>query len=196
MHPGSRDLWGCTAHPAILPPSPRSCQNDGLSVLFPVVETELSRVGGNDSPVVLVKNSLVKNEAWECVLLWYNSQFFVAKVQEEFRRLSRSHRKRHSSARNWLLDLPGRILYEHSLWSQVKRWTCSWHFSSSVSPSSVSMISEFSRTVLTFFPGSLSNYFHGLRRTFPEICTKFDAHSLFLCRIHRDIASGQIHDSI
>jgi hypothetical protein len=30
---------------------------------------------------------------------------------------------------------------------------------------------------------------------FSEICKKFDAHSLFLCRIHSKIASGRIHDS-
>jgi hypothetical protein len=41
-----------------------------------------------------------------------------------------------------------------------------------------------------FFPERLSNHCHGLRHTFSEICTTFDAHS-FLCRIHRKIASGQ-----
>jgi hypothetical protein len=43
-----------------------------------------------------------------------------------------------------------------------------------------------------FFPERLSNHCQGLRRTFSEICTKFDA---VLCRIHREIALGQIYDS-
>jgi hypothetical protein len=41
----------------------------------------------------------------------------------------------------------------------------------------------------------LPNNCQGLRRIISEICTKFDACSLFPCRIHRKIASGQIHDS-
>jgi hypothetical protein len=41
----------------------------------------------------------------------------------------------------------------------------------------------------------LSNHCQGLRRTFSDICTKIDAHSLFLCQIHCEIASGQIHNS-
>jgi hypothetical protein len=41
----------------------------------------------------------------------------------------------------------------------------------------------------------LSNHCQGVCRTFSKICTKFDAHSLFLCRIHREIASGQIQHS-
>jgi hypothetical protein len=37
-------------------------QNDGLSVLFSIRETEDRRVGGDDSHVALVKNSLAKKE--------------------------------------------------------------------------------------------------------------------------------------
>jgi hypothetical protein len=44
-------------------------------------------------------------------------------------------------------------------------------------------------------PERLSNHCQGLRRSFSEICTTFDAHSLILCRIYREIASGQIQNS-
>jgi hypothetical protein len=39
---------------------------------------------------------------------------------------------------------------------------------------SVSVSLDFPRTAHDFFSG-LSNHFHGLRRTFSEICKKFDA---------------------
>jgi hypothetical protein len=48
-------------------------------------------------------------------------------------------------------------------------------------------------TAHALFLERLSNHCQGVRRTFSEICTKCDAHSLFLRRIHREIASGQIH---
>jgi hypothetical protein len=40
------------------------------------------------------------------------------------------------------------------------------------------------------FPERLSKHCQGLRCTFSEVCTKYDAHSLFLCRI----TTGQMHD--
>jgi hypothetical protein len=46
-----------------------------------------------------------------------------------------------------------------------------------------------------FFLECLSNHCQSLRRTLCDICTKSDAHSLFLCRIDYEIASGQIHDT-
>jgi hypothetical protein len=51
------------------------------------------------------------------------------------------------------------------------------------------------RTAHAFFPKHLSNHCQGLRYTFPDTCAKLDAHSLFLCWIHRENASGQTHDS-
>jgi hypothetical protein len=45
MHPGSRVLWGCSAPPAILPPSPQLCQNGSLSVMSSIGETENSLRG-------------------------------------------------------------------------------------------------------------------------------------------------------
>jgi hypothetical protein len=40
-----------------------------------------------------------------------------------------------------------------------------------------------------FFLERLSNRCQGVHRTLSGICTKFDSHSLFLYRIHREISS-------
>jgi hypothetical protein len=48
-------------------------------------------------------------------------------------------------------------------------------------------------TAHAFFTERLSNHCQGLRRTFSEICTQFYAVPL---SIHREIASGQIHDPL
>jgi hypothetical protein len=49
-------------------------------------------------------------------------------------------------------------------------------------------------TIHTFFLERLSNHCQGPRHIFSEFCTTFDARSLFFFRIHREIASGQMHD--
>jgi hypothetical protein len=46
MHLGSRVLWGCSAPPMILFPSPQLCQNGGLSVSSLIGEREKRKVGG------------------------------------------------------------------------------------------------------------------------------------------------------
>jgi hypothetical protein len=90
---------------------------------------------------------------------------------------------------NWLYGLPGWILCEQSPWCQRKWWACFWLFSSPVSPFSVSESFDFPCMAHTFFPERLSNHCQGLRRSFSQNLL------LILCRIHRDIASGQIQDS-
>jgi hypothetical protein len=55
-----------------------------------------------------------------------------------------------------------------------KWWVCSWLWSSPVSPFSISATLDLPYTVHTFFPERLSNDCQGLRRTFSEICLKFD----------------------
>jgi hypothetical protein len=50
-------------------------------------------------------------------------------------------------------------------------------------------------TANAFFPERMSNHCQGIRHTFSEICIKFDAHSLSLCQLHRETASGQINNS-
>jgi hypothetical protein len=47
-------------------------------------------------------------------------------------------------------------------------------------------------TAHAFFPERLSNHCQDLCRTFPKFAQNL---MLLLCRIHREIASGQIHDS-
>jgi hypothetical protein len=51
--------------------------------------------------------------------------------------------KSHSSMRSWLLDLPGQILYEQSLWCRRKLWASSWLCSSPVLHFSVPLSSDF-----------------------------------------------------
>jgi hypothetical protein len=41
-----------------------------------------------------------------------------------------------------------------------------------------------------FLPERFPNHYQGLRCTFSEICTKFNAHSPFLRRARREISSG------
>jgi hypothetical protein len=92
---------------------------------------------------------------------------FVAKFRcEVFAHIYPVPVKGHSSMRNWLLGLPGRILCG-------KWWTCSWLCSSSVSHFCL-IIARFS---VALFPIFAQNLMH----------TR--------CQDHREIASGQIHDS-
>jgi hypothetical protein len=56
-----------------------------------------------------------------------------------------------------------------------------------------SMPFNFPFTDHILFPKCLSNHYQGFRPIFSEILT-FDSHSLFLCWIHREIASGQRQD--
>jgi hypothetical protein len=103
---------------------------------------------------------------------------FVANIRGEvFAHFQAVIIKRHSSMRNWLFGLPGRILCEQSPW-----WTWFWLCSLPVSPFSIcpeqSMLYKRPCAAYTFFPEHLSNQCQSLRRTFAEICTKFDAYSL------------------
>jgi hypothetical protein len=99
---------------------------------------------------------------------------FVARgeVFEHFHRLAVKH---HSSMRNRLFGLPGRILYEHWTWCQRKWWASSWlFFFTSLAFFGLGEFG-FPCTAHAFFPERLSNHRQGLRYTFSEICTKFCA---------------------
>jgi hypothetical protein len=76
--------------------------------------------------------------------------------------------KRHSSMRNWLFGLPGRILCEQSSRCQRKWWACSWLCSSPVSPFSVSVGLDFPCTDHASFSEPSSNHCQNIRRTFPR----------------------------
>jgi hypothetical protein len=64
----------------------------------------------------------------------------------------------------------------------------------SLSPFSVSVSMDiplnYPCTAHAFFLERFSNHCQGVNRTFSGICTKFDSHSPFLYRIHREIASA------
>jgi hypothetical protein len=95
--------------------------------------------------------------------------------------------------KNWLFDLPGRILCEESPWYQRKvmnmlltlLFASLWHFRC--------------RWVWTFraqFTFSSPNACLIIARVSVELFSRITQNlTLFICRIHREIASGQIHDS-
>jgi hypothetical protein len=123
------------------------------------------------------------------------TSFFVTKVRDEvFAHFHAVTVKRDSSMRNWMFGLPGRNHCEKSPWCQRKLWACSSLYSSPIFPFSVSVSLEFPYTARAFFPERLSSHWRDLRRTFSN--TKLDAYSLFLCRMHREIASGQKNQHI
>jgi hypothetical protein len=125
----------------------------------------------DDSHVMLGERFLVerKRETVRCRDATASSFVvkFLGKVLAHFEAVAV---KCHSNMRKWLFDLPGRILCERYPRCQRKLWACSWLCSSIVS---VSL--DFPCTAHASFSERLSNHCHGLRLTFPEICTTFDA---------------------
>jgi hypothetical protein len=136
--------------------------------------------------LLLVKNILVKKEVWDLCCLDATASSFVARVRGEvFAHFHAVAVKRHSSMRNWLFRLLGRILYEvplmsneHALdivffglpWTENATQTTIERLMLS-SPSACLTISKFSVALFLKCEQNLM---------------------LFLCRIHREIASGQI----
>jgi hypothetical protein len=59
----------------------------------------------------------------------------------------------------------------------------------------VSVSFDFPSTAHAFFPERLCNRWQDIRCNLSAIYTESDAHSLFLLRILREIASDLIHDS-
>jgi hypothetical protein len=163
---------------AILPRSPQLCQNDSFSIFFSTEETENLGWVGTTVLLLLAKNYLSKNEVWDAVLSW-KSQFFVNKIRDEV--IAHLHTiavKCHSSMRNWLFGLPGRIVCEQSLMSKKMMsmlltflFTCLAFFS--FCPES-SMPFKHPCATHTFFPEHLSNHCQGLRPTFPR-----DSHKIW-----------------
>jgi hypothetical protein len=103
--------------------------------------------------------------------------FFIAKVRGEvFAHFYTVAVKRHSSMRNWLFGLPGRILCEHSPWCKRKWWLCSWlrlgEFALSVCGSCF-----LPRTLVWSLPGSPSHYFR-------------DLHTIWCCSLVGSIAKS------
>jgi hypothetical protein len=180
MNDGRRGLWGSLVTNSILPQPPHLCQNGSFSVLSSIGETENSRVGRGESHVVFGQK--FPGEKRKCEMVPCRNATagsLVVKVRGEA--IARFHAvavKRHSSMRNWLFDLPGRILCEQSFWCQRKWWACSWLSSSPVWLFPVSVSLHFPHTAQAFFPERLFNHSLGPRHMFSDICTQFDAVSL------------------
>jgi hypothetical protein len=121
---------------------------------------------------------------------------FVTKVRGEvFAHFHAVAIKRHSSVWNWLFSLPGRILCEQSAWCQRKWWTCSWLCSSPVAffRSALNRICHLNTCVRLML--SSPNAYLVIGRVSVAFFPRFAQNlMLFLYRIHREIASGQIHD--
>jgi hypothetical protein len=104
------------------------------------VETEKSKMGGHHGHVVFGN----KNPWWKrkCEMMRFRDETvscFVAKFRGEVSvQFHVVAIKYHSSKRNWLCGLLGRIVCERSHWCQRKWWPCSWLCSSPVSPLFVS----------------------------------------------------------
>jgi hypothetical protein len=137
MHPGSRVL--CSASPAILPRLSQLCQNGRLSILSSIGKSEKSMVGwGRQSYYFWSKIPWLKRKCTTVRCRNAAASSFVFKVRAEvFARIHAVAIKRHSSMRNWLFGLPGRILCKQSPSCQRKLCACSLLFFSPVSPTSV-----------------------------------------------------------
>jgi hypothetical protein len=118
VHPVSCVLWGCSAPAAILPWSPQLCRNGRLSVLSSIfnIQTEKSMVGGGQQSCCFLSNIPLWKRKCETVCCCdATASSFIAKVRGKvFAHFHTVAIKHHSSLRNWLVGLPGRILCEQS----------------------------------------------------------------------------------
>jgi hypothetical protein len=115
---------------------------------------------------------------------------FVAKVVGEvFAYFQAVALKRHSSMRKWLFGQTGIIIYEEHPLRQRKPRTCSWLCSWPVSPFQSRWVwTSLVRPILSSPNACLIIGRVSIAR-FPRVAQNL---MLFLCRINREIASGQI----
>jgi hypothetical protein len=122
--------------------------------------------------VVLIKNSQMKREVSGGAMSWRNSPFFC---RQSMGRCLRTFSHCHSSMAE-LTGVPGRTLCEHSPWCETK--VMSMLLTLLFTYLAIFGLVEFwtlrVRLVLSS-PKRLSNHCQGLRHTFSEIFTKFDA---------------------
>jgi hypothetical protein len=78
---------------------------------------------------------------------------------------------------NCLFGRPGQMFL--IVWCQTKWWACFWLCSSPISPFYSQWIWTLCVLLMLSSPNSCLNINQGLCCTFSEICTQFDAHSLF-----------------
>jgi hypothetical protein len=128
--------------------------NSSLSVLSSIGEAEKSRRG--PSQASRVGGGQQSCCSWSKIPWWKRkcemvcchdatASSFVAKIQGKvFAHFHTVTVRHHSSMRNWLFGLPGRIVCEQSPWCQRKWCACSWLCSSPLSPFSVMVSLDFS----------------------------------------------------
>jgi hypothetical protein len=131
------------------------------------------------------KNSMVKKEVWDDALLCSKSHFFVAKIRcEVFANFQAVAAICHSSMRNWLFGLSGRILCQQFTSYQRNWWSCSWPCSSPVSH-------FWPRRIWTFRVLLMLSYRNAcliIARLSVLLFPGFEQTvTLFLCRFHRHI---------
>jgi hypothetical protein len=178
-------LSSCSAPPAILL---QLCQNRRFSVLTSIEKTEKCRVVGGQQLCYFW--SRIPWWKRKCKMSCYRdatASSFVAKVRcEVFANFHAVAVKRHSSMRNWLFDLPGRILYKQSPSCKRKWWACSWLCSSPVSFSR-------SRLFWTFLKRLMLSSSNACLITVKALSHSFrDVHNIkcrTFCRIYRETAS-------
>jgi hypothetical protein len=124
------------------------------------------------------------------------SSFFAKVRGEVFAHFHAVTVKRHSSMRNWFLGLPGRMLYRQSSWCQRKCWSCSWLCSSSDSSFfGVSWTEHAIQKMHVLLMLSSPNACSIITRGSIALLPRFAQHLVHTgCRIHNEIASGQIDD--
>jgi hypothetical protein len=158
----------------ILPQSPHLCQNSGLSISSSIRETEKCRVGGRQHSCCFWSKIPWWEKKCETVCCHEaTASSFITKVWVElFAHFHAVAVKWHSSMRNLLFGLPGRILYEQSSWCQRKWWASSC------------LALQLSRL---FFLSVMNRAFHSntcvqlifsspnILSQYSTICTKFDA---------------------
>jgi hypothetical protein len=134
---------------------------------------------GDYSHVVFGQKFPCVKELWDGALAWWDSQFFCRQSSgRSLYTFSRNRRKTVWPARTnslWTIPLMSKKMMSMHL---TLRFTCLSFFS----------LGEFWLSVYcsSFLPECLSNHFEGLRLTFPRFAQNL---MLFLCRIHREIAS-------
>jgi hypothetical protein len=189
MHPGSRVPWGCSAPLSSLPPSSQLCQNGGLSVLSWIAQTEKSRVSGGRQSC-LVENSVLKNQVWRVCCRDATASSCAAKFGGGV--LAHIYPvvvKHHSSVRSWM--------FECSLWTipfiSMKIMTTLFYFALQLFRLYRSRWVWTFRVRLMLYSPNASLI---TARVPVALVPRFAQNlMLFLCRIYREIASGQIHDS-
>jgi hypothetical protein len=173
MHPGSRVLGGCLARLRFYLDYFNCVEMVALQFyLQSWKHRKLGWVGGEDRHVVFWSKIPWWEGKCEAVLCRDSTaSSSVAKVRGEvFAHFHAVAVKRHSSMRNWLFGLPGRILCKQSPWCQKKWWARSWICSSPLAFFGHYEFGLLPYTIHALFPECFSN-----RRTFSESCTNSDA---------------------